>query len=166
MMRCVLSSLIMILILGMSDIAHAKDSLGIFDSWGAFRDPDVPRCYAIGEPEKIVGEASRKAFAAVGYWPKKSVRAQFYVRLSRDRSSNSRVIISISGRRFRLSADRFNGWAQDKRMDAALVAAVRSASSMSVESIGRDGKPIVDSYVLRGAATAIDAASLGCSRLR
>ncbi len=25
----------------------AKDSLGVFGSWGAFHDPDVPRCYAI-----------------------------------------------------------------------------------------------------------------------
>ena len=37
---------------------------------------------------------------------------------------------------------------------------------MTVESVGRDGKSIVDAYRLRGAATAIDAASLGCSRLR
>ena len=51
-------------------------------------------------------------------------------------------------------------------MDAAINAAIRSATSMTVESVGRDGKPIVDAYRLRGAATAIDAASLGCSRLR
>lgn len=50
-------------------------------------------------------------------------------------------------------------------MDAAIVAAIRSAKSMTIESIGRDGRPIVDAYLLRGAATAIDAASLGCSRL-
>ena len=25
----------------------AKDSLGVFSDWGAFRDPAVPRCYAI-----------------------------------------------------------------------------------------------------------------------
>ena len=27
--------------------AAARDSLGVFGSWGAFRDPQVPRCYAI-----------------------------------------------------------------------------------------------------------------------
>lgn len=146
--------------------AIAKDSLGIFNSWGAFRDPDIPRCYAIAESEEITGKAQRKSFATIGFWPKRSIRRQFHVRLSRDRSTNSRVIVSIGGRRFQLNATRSNGWSQDKRMDAAINAAIRSATSMTVESVGRDGKPIVDAYRLRGAATAIDAASLGCSRLR
>ena len=146
--------------------ADAKDSLGIFNSWGAFRDPEVPRCYAIAESEEITGKAERKSYATIGFWPKRSIRRQFHVRLSRDRSTNSRVIASIAGRRFRLAASLSDAWSQDKRMDAAINAAIRSATSMTVESVGRDGKPIVDAYRLRGAATAIDAASLGCSRLR
>ena len=27
--------------------AIARDSLGMFSTWGAFRDPAVPRCYAV-----------------------------------------------------------------------------------------------------------------------
>lgn len=146
--------------------AIAKDSLGIFNSWGAFRDPEIPRCYAIAESEEITGKADRKSFATVGFWPSRKIRRQFHVRLSRDRSTNSRLIVSIAGRRFQLTASRSDGWSQDKRMDAAIIAAIRSATSMTVESVGRDGKSIVDAYRLRGAATAIDAASLGCSRLR
>ncbi|QTD56680.1 hypothetical protein [Parasphingorhabdus cellanae] len=144
----------------------AKDSLGIFNSWGAFRDADVPRCYALAESEEIRGKAERKSYASVGFWPKRNIRAQFHVRLSRDRSTNSRVMLGIGGRRFQLTANRSDGWSQDRRMDAAIVAALRSSNSMTIESTGRDGKPIVDAYLLRGAATAIDAASLGCSRLQ
>lgn len=144
----------------------AKESLGIFSSWGAFRDADVPRCYAIAESEEITGKAERKSYVSVGFWPKRNIRAQIHVRLSRDRSSNSRVIVGVGGRRFQLTANQSDGWSQDKRMDAAIIAALRSANSMTIESTGRDGKPIVDAYLLRGAATAIDAASLGCSRLR
>lgn len=145
--------------------AFAKDSLGVFGSWGAFRDADIPRCYAIAESQDIRGKAERKSYVSVGFWPNRKIRRQFHVRLSRDRSSNSRVIVSISGRRFQLTASRSDGWSQDKRMDAAIVASIRSATSMTVESTGRDGRPIVDAYLLRGAATAIDAASLGCSRM-
>ncbi|WP_339690984.1 hypothetical protein [uncultured Parasphingorhabdus sp.] len=144
----------------------AKDSLGIFNSWGAFRDPEIPRCYAIAESEEINGKAERKSYVSIGFWPKREIRRQFHVRLSRNRSTNSRVIVSIAGRRFQLTANRSDGWSQDKRMDAAIIAAIRSSTSMTVESVGRDGKSIVDAYRLRGAATAIDAASLGCSRLR
>ncbi|MFK7843067.1 MAG: hypothetical protein AB8B54_12450 [Sphingorhabdus sp.] len=160
------SVLLGLLISVISTPAVAKDSLGIFNSWGAFRDPEIPRCYAIAESEEITGKAERKSFASIGFWPKRKIRRQFHVRMSRDRSTNSRVIVSIAGRRFQLTANRSDGWSQDKRMDAAIIAAIRSATSMTVESVGRDGSPIVDAYRLRGAATAIDAASLGCSRLR
>ena len=146
--------------------ASAKESLGIFNSWGAFRDAEIPRCYAIAESEEISGKAERKSYASIGFWPTRQIRRQFHVRLSRDRSTNSRLIVSIAGRRFQLTANRSDGWSQDKRMDAAIIAAIRSSTSMTVESVGRDGKSIVDAYRLRGAATAIDAASLGCSRLR
>lgn len=160
-----MGKLLFLLMLVMPPAALAKDSLGVFNNWGAFRDPDVPRCYAIAEPQEITGKATRKSYASVGFWPERGIRAQFHVRLSRDRSTNSRVTVSISGRRFQLTANRSDAWSQDRRMDAAVIAALRSANSMSVETIGRDGKPIVDAYLLRGAATAIDAASLGCSRL-
>ena len=33
---------------------------------------------------------------------------------------------------------------------------------MSVETLAKSGAPFADVYALRGAATAIDAASLGC----
>ena len=144
----------------------AQDSLGIFRSWGAFREASVPRCYAIAESEEITGKAEQKSYVDIGYWPKRAIRAQFHARLSRERSANSRVILSIAGRRFQLSANRSDAWSRDRRMDTAIVAAIRSAKAMTVESTGRDGRPIVDAYLLRGAATAIDAASLGCSRLR
>ncbi len=140
----------------------AKDRLGVFQSWAAFRDPDTPRCYAIAAPEEMVGTPARKAYLSVGYWPKKGVAGQVYVSLSRERSSNSAVTITAGGRRFRLIANAVTGWAADRRMDQAIIAAFRSASALSVESIGRDGKPIVDAYSLRGAPSAVDAAALGC----
>src|SRR5690606_41767251 len=68
----------------------AKESLGIYDSWGAFRDQDVSHCYAIAESEEITGKAERKSYISVGYWPNRNIRAQIHVRLSRDRSTNSR----------------------------------------------------------------------------
>lgn len=152
-------------LIAISTPVAAKDSLGIFNSWGAFREAEVSRCYAIAESEEITGKAERKSYVSVGFWPERGVRAQFHVRLSRDRSTNSRVMVGVGGRRFQLTANRSDGWSQDKRMDVAIIAAMRSANSMTIESTGRDGRPIIDAYLLRGAATAIDAAALGCSRL-
>jgi hypothetical protein len=54
-------------------------------------------------------------------------------------------------------------WSPDAATDRAIVAAMRGARSMSVSTLNRAGRPFADSYALGGAATAIDAATLGCA---
>jgi hypothetical protein len=142
----------------------ARDRLGIYQSWAAFKDPETPRCYAIAAPESRISGSTRPGYFSIGFWPRKGVKHQIYVSLSRDRSSNSGVTISAGGRRFRLKATPTGGWATGRQMDVAVVAAIRSSASLSVESIGRDGRAIVDAYSLRGAPSAIDAAALGCGK--
>lgn len=149
--------------------AIARDSLGMFDRWGAFRDPgdgqNGPRCYAIARPAKRDGRAS-PGFASVGTWPRQKVRGQVHFRLSRSRADKALVTLSVGERRFTLVAGRSDAWAADPRGDAAIIAAMRSASSMSVQTSDAQGRAFADSYALRGAATAIDAAALRCARLR
>ncbi|HEX7851932.1 MAG TPA: hypothetical protein VF485_19525, partial [Sphingomonas sp.] len=70
--------------------------------------------------------------------------------------------LSIGERRFDLVAGADDAWAPDARTDSAIVAAMRSGRSMSVEGLGRDGSAFADVYTLSGAATAIDAAALAC----
>ncbi len=141
----------------------AKDRLGVYQGWAAFRDPETPRCYAISEPDETIGPPTRAAYVSIGFWPKRSVAHQLYVCLSRDRAANSGVTLTAGGRRFRLQANSNAAWAADRRMDLAIIAAIRSATSLSIETIGRDGRSIVDAYALRGAPSAIDAAALGCA---
>jgi len=151
------------LLLMMSSVAaQARDSLGIFEAWGAFRDPATPRCYAIAMPVA----AKSEGFAAVGSWPKRAVRGQVHFRLSRMRADNATVILNVGDRRFTLAAGQVDAWAADARGDAAIIAAMRSATSMSVQTRDARGRGFADTYALRGAATAIDAAALGCARLR
>ena len=80
----------------------AKDDLGVFEHWAAFRDAGVPRCYAISAAEK-----ERKAFLAyadVATWPKQGVRGQVHFRLSRELANNPRL--SLDDERAALRADR------------------------------------------------------------
>ncbi|MGK2911298.1 MAG: hypothetical protein ACSLE1_16075 [Sphingobium sp.] len=144
--------------------AVARDSLGVFESWGAFRDPTVPRCYAIAEPARRGRNGDWKPFASIATWPRQSVRGQLHIRLSQQRRVGSGVTLSIGDQRFALVAGNADAWAPDKQKDAAIVAAMRSGTSMSVETLGGNGRAFADVYALRGAATAIDAAALGCSR--
>lgn len=146
--------------------ASARDSLGMFEGWGAFRDPAAARCYAIAQPANLRSRAAVKGFASVGSWPRRKVRGQVHFRLSRMRGDEAPVILSVGDRRFSLVAGQVDAWAPDARGDADIIAAMRSANSMSVQSTDARGRAFADTYALRGAATAIDAAALGCAKLR
>jgi hypothetical protein len=138
----------------------AKDSLGVFDDWGAFRDPDVPRCYAIAEAD------GSRAYADVGTWPRQGVRGQVHFRLSRPLAAVPRVSLSLGRARYELTGGGVDAWAKDKQTDAAIVAAMRSADSLSVTATDHTGHRFTDRYGLKGAATAMDAATVGCARVR
>ena len=153
------------LLLAASPLA-ARDSLGIFGQWGAFRDAEAPRCYAIAEARPSSARRDRQPFASVGTWPRRNIRGQVHFRLSRELSGNANARLAIGGERFELTAGRGDAWAQDPRGDAAIVAAMRAAGSMSISATDARGNRFTDRYSLEGAATAIDAALVGCSSRR
>ncbi|MEO1045501.1 MAG: hypothetical protein AAFX04_08695 [Pseudomonadota bacterium] len=141
----------------------AKESLGVFDNWGAFRDADISRCYAIAKPEEINGRPRYNAYASIGWWPKRQVRGQVHFRLSRPVAEDTEIRLSVGNRRFTLTGGDGDAWASDKTGDAAIIAAMRSARSMTLRARSKSGGRIVDSYALPGAATAMDAAALACA---
>lgn len=115
--------------------AAARETIGVYKGWGAFRDAAPARCYAIARPARAGGRGD--GWASVATWPGRPLRASLHVRLSR-------------------------AWAADAPSDRAIVAALRSGRSMSIEALAPGGAPFADVYLLAGAATAIDAAGLGC----
>ena len=146
--------------------ARAREPLGLFEGWGAFRDARPLRCYAIAEPARAAGAAAWRPFAAVSTWPGAWARAASSTSASAAiKRQGAPVRLAIGERRFLLASGEADAWAPDARGDAAIVAAMRGGSSMSVEAIDRRGRPFADTYRLRGAATAIDAAALGCAGL-
>lgn len=156
--------LTVLLAIGLSAPLAARDSLGVFDDWGSFRDPAVPRCYAIAAADKAAG--GYRAYADVGTWPRQDVRGQVHFRLSRVLAAGSHPSLSLGGTRYPLAGGGADAWGADKRADAAIVAAMRSADSMSVTGVDSAGRRFTDHYSLKGAATAMDAATVGCARVR
>lgn len=143
----------------------ARDNLGVFSGWGAFRDPGAPRCYAIARPLPTSRAGDYRAFASVGTWPKRQVRNQLHLRLSRKLAEDASIRLVVGDRRFELTGGGGDAWARDRAMDAAVVAAMRSAERMTVSARDTRGRRFRDAYDLAGAATAIDAATVGCARL-
>lgn len=146
--------------------AQARDNLGIFSEWGAFRDANVPRCYAIAKPAESRLLRDYEPFATVATWPRRNVRGQIHLRLSRKLADNSNITLRIGSRDFKLTGGGGDAWAQDRQMDAAIVAAMRSASEMTVRARDSRGRRFSNTYQLSGAATAMDAATVGCASAR
>jgi hypothetical protein len=142
--------------------ATARDTIGVYKSWGAFRDATPSRCYAIARPAKAGGRST--GWASVASWPGRGLRASLHIRLSRPRDRSAPVTLTIGERRFELAANGLDAWATDAPSDHAIVAALRAGRSMSVEAVATGGRPFADVYLLTGAATAIDAATLACMR--
>ena len=146
--------------------AMARDALGVFGEWAAFRDPAVPRCYAIAMAAPSTKQRDYQPYASIGTWPKRQLRGQVHFRLSRKLQPGAPIALSLGGERFQLSGGGGDAWAADKRMDAAIVAKMRSASEMTVTARGANGQGFSNTWQLSGAATAMDAATVGCAQLR
>lgn len=144
----------------------ARDALGVFGQWAAFRDPATPRCYAIAMAAPSTLKRDFQPFATVAWWPRQQVRGQVHFRLSRQVKPGAPLSLSIAGQRIVLVGGGAEAWAPDKRGDAAIMAAMRSAREMTLSARDVGGRGFTNSYVLEGAATAMDAAALGCAQLR
>ena len=154
------------LALGLTGPALARESLGIYGSWGVFRDPVVPRCYAIAKaiPSKL--HRDYEPYATIGTWPKRGIRNQVHFRMSRKMAADPRLILRIGGERFQLTGGGGDAWAADAKMNAAIVARLRSASSVTVFARGADGRGFSNTWQLDGVASAMDAAAIGCAKAR
>jgi hypothetical protein len=162
-MRLAFRTTIPLLLLAIAAPLAARDSLGVFGQWAAFRDAEVPRCYAIAAAQ--ANGAGSQGFASIAAWPDRQVRGQVHFRLSRAVDPQARITLVVGGESFALTATARNAWAADMAGDAAIIAAMRAATTMQVRARDRAGRAFSDSYPLGGAATAIDAANVGCARL-
>jgi hypothetical protein len=149
-----------------SPVAAQRQALGIFFNWGAFREETPKRCFAIAEPERGPKPDGWRPFASVSFWPASGARSQVHFRLSRNKRPGSAVLLRIDDRTFQLFAGGIDAWAADRRADAEIVAAMRRGIDMTIETRSDRGALVRDYYHLRGAATAIDAAAIGCARPR
>jgi len=164
-MKCTFP-LALILAVVLATPAWARDPLGVFNAWGAFRDKAPHRCFAIAEPDPKRAKGDWRPFASVANWPDRGVRNQIHVRLRKNRKPDTPVTLSIGPQKFDLVAGTADAWAPDPRTDAAIVRAMRSGQWMIINAKGQRGGGFVDSYPLRGIATAIDAATVACARRR
>ncbi|MBB5726005.1 hypothetical protein FHS97_001937 [Sphingomonas endophytica] len=142
-----------------------REPLGVWQRWAALRDTAGPRCVAVAQPLRRDGTTDRRGGYALVAARQGATRApSIRFRLTRPRGDGAPLTLVIGDRRFALAGDRESARAADPETDRAIVGAMRGATGMTLTTLDAAGRPLGDTYPLAGAATAIDAAQLGCAR--
>jgi len=139
--------------------------LGVWQRWAALREMPGPRCFAVAQPLRRDGSTDRRGGYALVAARQGAARApSLRLRLSRERGAGAPLTLVIGERRFALAGAGTEARAADAATDRAIVGAMRGAGAMTLATLDAAGRALADTYPLAGAATAIDAAQLGCAR--
>ena len=89
----------------------------------------------------------------------RSRHGQFAATLSKAVAGGASVMLTIDDQPFLLVARGSGAWSRGPAQEAAIIAALRSATRMRIEGRSARGLRFIDRYDLSGAPTAIDAAA-------
>lgn len=120
-------------------------------------------CEALSRSVRIAAKGKVQATAGFAFSPDHRRWGEFHAHLSRIPRPGSSVMLQIGDQPFLLVARGDWAWSRGPLQEQAIIAAARDASAMRVEARDGAGRRFVDSYMLDGAPTAIDAAAARCA---
>ena len=120
-------------------------------------------CEALSRSQKIAPKDKVQAVAGLSFTPDHRRWGEFHAQLSRMPRSDSSVMLQIGDQPFLLVTRAGWAWSRGPFQAQAIMAALREATSMRIESRDETGVRFSDPYLLNGAPTAIDAAAARCA---
>ena len=120
-------------------------------------------CEAVTRSQKIAPKDKVQAIAGVTFTADHRRWGEFHLRLSRMPRGDASAMLTIGSQPFLLSVRGDWAWSRDALQAQAIIAAMRDATTMRVESRDASGMRFSDPYLLDGAPTAIDAAAARCA---
>jgi hypothetical protein len=140
--------------------AFAKDSLGIFGDWGAFREKRGSMvCYAVSAPSASTGRGRSGGQLVVSLWPGRTTAPQVMISAGSDIQSAS---LRVNGQSFKLASRGDSAWLADAQSDGQALAAFTGGRQASVDGKTGRGNRFNDSYALAGFGEALAAAQKAC----
>ena len=151
-------------LLGFALIAAAAPRASTIFAGGAWAAIDRgASCEALSRSARIAAKGKVQASAGFAFSPDHRRWGEFHARLSRAPRPGSSVMLQIGDQPFLLVARGDWAWSRGALQEQAIIAAARNAATMRVEARDGAGRRFVDSYLLDGAPTAIDAAAARCA---
>jgi hypothetical protein len=120
-------------------------------------------CEAVSRSMRIAATGKVQAIAEFSFSPDHRRWGEFHARLRRMPRTGATVMLHIDSQPFLLVSRGDDAWSDGPLQEQAIIAALRGATGMNVESRDAAGQRFIDPYSLDGAATAIDAAAAACA---
>jgi hypothetical protein len=120
-------------------------------------------CDALSRSLRVAAKGKVQAVAGFTFSPDRRRWGEFHARLRRMPRAGAAVMLRIDDQPFLLVSRGNEAWSDGPRQEQAIIAALRGASGISIESRDSAGRRFIDPYSLEGAPTAIDAAAAACA---
>ena len=143
-----------------------SSQIGSFKTWSAHLlvEQKDKVCYLHAVPEKSSGDYDKRGdtYLQVTHRTSSKVKNEVSVTAGYVYKKDSSVTLAIDGRKFDLFTNADTAWAEDKKTDNALVAAMRAGREMVVKGTSSRGTLTTDNYSLSGFTAAHSAINKAC----
>ena len=145
-------------------MAQSARVLGDFRDWSSYAadDGSGTLCFAMSKPKSTEPAAGGEAYLYITNRPGEDVVSEFNVVAGYTFQTGSVATVRVGGQSFPLFTQGDAAWLDDAGQSAALAAAIRAGSSMTVEGTNASGARVVQNYSLSGATAAQQAIGAEC----
>jgi hypothetical protein len=146
-------------------LASAADARGaIVYAGGAWAAIDRgSTCEALSRSVRVAPRGKVQAIAGFTFSRDRRRWGEFHARLRRMPRPGAAVMLRIGSQPFLLVSRGNEAWSDGPLQEQAIIAALRDAAGLTIESRDGSGGRFIDPYSLDGAPTAIDAAAAACA---
>lgn len=171
-MPSVRAALCLAMLLAAPAFAADPTELGKFKSWTAMTAASAEGkvCYALATPATMLPKKAPrgKVYVLISVWPGLGRRDEVEIVPGYLYKDNDTVVAQVGNLRTefftRNDGTQGSAWAKSVEDDAALVAAMRGGSTLTVTGMTKKGVKTTDTYSLSGIAGAIERAHRECGK--
>ena len=157
-------ALVLALAVAAPAMAQSARVLGDFRDWSSYAADDGSGtiCFAMTKPKTTEPSTEGQAYLYITNRPGEDVVSEFNFVAGYTFQTGSVASVTVGGQSFALFTQGDAAWLDDAGQSAALAAAIRAGSSLSVQGTNATGAQVVQNYSLSGATAAQQAIGAEC----
>ena len=157
-------ALAIVLATALPALAQSARVLGDFRDWSSYAADDGSGtiCFAMTKPKSSDPAAEGQAYLYITNRPGEDVTGEINIVAGYTFQTGSVATVSVGGQNFALFTQGDAAWLDDSGQSAALAAAIRAGSALTVQGTNAAGTQVIQNYSLSGATAAQQAIGAEC----